>query len=259
MIDVSFSLESIEYFVLILVRIASFMSAAPFFNMSNTPRRVKAGFAACVAAIVYEILPKTALNYNGMLEYSVIALKEVVTGLLIGLAANVCMNIIQLAGNIIDINIGLSMATEYDPVSMTQSAVTGSLYNYFVLLLLVVTNMQHYILRAIIDSYQVIPINGQNYDWNYMLTTMITLASDIFVLAFRIVLPVFACIMILNSILGIMAKVAPQMNMFAVGIQLKILVGFSVLFLTVGLLPYISDFVFNEIKKIMAMVIKGMY
>ncbi len=259
MIDVSFSLESIEYFVLILVRIASFMSAAPFFNMSNTPRRVKAGFAACVAAIVYEILPKTALNYNGMLEYSVIVLKEVVTGLLIGLAANVCMNIIQLAGNIIDINIGLSMATEYDPVSMTQSAVTGSLYNYFVLLLLVVTNMQHYILRAIIDSYQVIPINGQNYDWNYMLTTMITLASDIFVLAFRIVLPVFACIMILNSILGIMAKVAPQMNMFAVGIQLKILVGFSVLFLTVGLLPYISDFVFNEIKKIMAMVIKGMY
>ena len=259
MIDVSFSLDSIEYFVLILVRIASFMSAAPFFNMSNTPRRVKAGFAACVAAIVYEILPKTALNYNGMLEYSVIVLKEVVTGLLIGLAANVCMNIIQLAGNIIDINIGLSMATEYDPVSMTQSAVTGSLYNYFVLLLLVVTNMQHYILRAIIDSYQVIPINGQNYDWNYMLTTMITLASDIFVLAFRIVLPVFACIMILNSILGIMAKVAPQMNMFAVGIQLKILVGFSVLFLTVGLLPYISDFVFNEIKKIMAMVIKGMY
>ena len=259
MINISFSLESIEYFVLILVRIASFMVAAPFFNMSNTPRKVKIGFAACVSVMVYEVLPKTALAYGGMLEYSTIVVKEVTTGLLIGLAANVCTHIVQLAGNIIDMNIGLSMATEYDPVTMTQSAVSGNLYNYLVLLLLVVTNMQHYILRAIVDSYQVIPINGQNIDWNRMMTTMVTLVSDIFILAFRMVLPVFACIMILNVILGIMAKVAPQMNMFAIGIQLKILLGFLIMFLTIGLLPYISDFVFGEIKKIVVMVIEGMH
>lgn len=259
MMNISFSLESIEYFVLILVRIASFMVAAPFFNMSNTPQRVKIGFAACVSVIVYEVLPKTALTYDGMLGYSVIVVREVTTGLFIGLAANICTYIIHLAGNMIDTNIGLSMATEYDPVTMTQSAVSGNLYNYLVLLLLVVTNMQHYILRAIVDSYQVIPINGQNFDWNHLMTTMITLVTDIFVLAFRMVLPVFACIMILNVILGIMAKVAPQMNMFAVGIQLKILLGFLVMFLTIGLLPYISDFVFSEIKKIMTMMIEGMH
>lgn len=259
MININFSLESIEYFILILIRIASFMVSAPFFNMSNTPRRVKIGFAACVSVIVYEILPKTVLTYDGMLGYSVIVVKEVTTGLFLGLAANICTYIMQVAGNMIDMHIGLSMATEYDPVTMTQSAVSGNLYNYLVLLLLVVTNMQHYILRAIVDSYQVLPINGQNFNWNHMMTTMVALMSDIFTLAFRMVLPVFACIMILNVILGIMAKVAPQMNMFAIGIQLKILLGFLIMFLTIGLLPYISDFVFSEMKKIMTMMLEGMH
>lgn len=259
MVDIEFSLLSFEFFLLLFVRITSFVGVAPFFGMSNTPARVKIGFSVFVSILVYGLIPQPELTYVGMFEYSTLVLKEIITGLMIGFAANLCMNVLHVAGNIADLNTGLSMATQFDPISMTESGITGNMYSYLVLLLLVVTNMQHYILRAIIDSYQVIPINGQNYDWNYMLTTMITLASDIFVLAFRIVLPVFACIMILNSILGIMAKVAPQMNMFAVGIQLKILVGFSVLFLTVGLLPYISDFVFNEIKKIMAMVIKGMY
>ena len=109
------------------------------------------------------------------------------------------------------------------------------------------------------DSYKVIPIQGQNFDWESLLSSMTMLITDIFVIGFRIVLPVFACIMILNCILGIMAKVAPQMNMFAVGIQLKILLGFFVMFVTIGLLPYVSDYIFTEMKKIMVSIIEGMY
>ena len=65
--------------------------------------------------------------------------------------------------------------------------------------------------------------------------------------------------MILNCILGILAKVAPQMNMFAVGMQIKILVGFGVLFLTISLLPGIASFIFTEMKKMMVLFIEGMY
>lgn len=133
------------------------------------------------------------------------------------------------------------------------------MYNYFLLLLLLATNMHHYILRAIVDSFQVIPVNGQVFDWDSLMTSMIRYMGDMFVIAFRIILPVFACIMILNCILGIMAKVAPQMNMFAVGIQMKVLVGLSVLFLTVSLLPGISDFVFTEMKRMIVSMIEGMY
>ena len=92
-----------------------------------------------------------------------------------------------------------------------------------------------------------------------LLTSMIQYCTDMFVIAFRIVLPVFACIMILNCILGIMAKVAPQMNMFAVGVQLKLLVGLAVLFLTTFLLPDIANFIFKEIKIMTFSFIEGMY
>ena len=156
-------------------------------------------------------------------------------------------------------DIGLSMATEFDPVNNTQVTVTGNLYFYFIMMLLVVTNMHHVILNALVDAFSLIPVNGQVFDWEHLAGAFTTYMGDMFVIAFRIMLPVFACIMILNSILGIMAKVAPQMNMFAVGIQLKIIVGFLVLFITITLLPSIADMIFTEMRKMMVLFIEGMY
>ena len=194
-----------------------------------------------------------------MFGYAVIVLREGITGLLMGFAANICNSIILFAGNIIDMDIGLSMAQEFDPMTNSQVTITGNLYQYLLLLMMVVTNMHHYVLRALIDSYQVIPVNGQVFQWDSLAEAMTTYMADSFVIAFRIVLPVFACMMILNCILGIMAKVAPQMNMFAVGMQMKVLLGLTVLFLTVMLLPGISDFVFKEMKRMIVSMIEGMY
>ncbi len=259
MVNYSFSLLTFEYFLLILVRISSFVSVAPFFGMQNTPGRLKVGLSVFISLLLFQIVPKESLGYTGIVGYSIIVIKEGITGLLIGFAANICNSIILLAGNLIDINIGFSMATEYNPQMRTQASVTGNLYSYLVMLLLVVTNMHHYILRAISDSYQLIPVNGQVFLWDHLLEGMLNYMIDSFVIAFRITLPVFACIMILNCILGIMAKVSPQMNMFAVGMQLKVLFGLIVMFLTIGLFIDVSDFIFDEMKKIMVFMIKGMY
>ena len=222
MLNYTFSLVDFEILILILVRISCFVYAAPFFGMKNV-------------------------------------LREGITGLLMGFAANICNSIILFAGNIIDMDIGLSMAQEFDPMTNSQVTITGNLYQYLLLLMMVVTNMHHYVLRALIDSYQVIPVNGQVFQWDSLAESMTTYMADSFVIAFRIVLPVFACMMILNCILGIMAKVAPQMNMFAVGMQMKVLLGLTVLFLTVMLLPGISDFVFKEMKRMIVSMIEGMY
>ena len=88
---------------------------------------------------------------------------------------------------------------------------------------------------------------------------MMQFRSDLFLIGFRIMLPIFVCIMILNCILGIMAKVAPQMNMFAVGMQMKVLVGLLVLLVTVILLPGVADFIFKEMRQMIVSVIEGMY
>jgi len=87
---------------------------------------------------------------------------------------------------------------------------------------------------------------------------MITFMSDYIVIGFRIVLPIFCVVLLLNAVLGILAKVSPQMNMFAVGIQIKILVGLSVIFFTIGMLPGAADFVFEEMKKMMVSFAGGM-
>ena len=259
MVDYSFSLLTFEYFLLILVRISCFVFIAPFFGMSSTPGRMKIGLSFFVTLILYQIVPKEELAYAGIVGYSIIVIKEGITGLLIGFAANICHSIILLAGNLLDINIGFSMATEYDPQMQTQVSVSANLYNYLVLLLLVITNMHHYILHAVADSYQLIPVNGQVFQWDHLLQGMITYMINSFVIAFRIILPVFACIMILNCILGIMAKVSPQMNMFAVGMQLKVLLGLVVMFLTIGLLMNVSNFIFDEMRRTIVSMIKGMY
>lgn len=259
MIDYSFSLLSFEYFLLILVRISCFVSVAPFFGMQNTPTRLKVGISVFISLILFQIVPKESLGYTGIVGYSIIVIKEGITGLLIGFAANICNSIILLAGNLLDINIGFSMATEYNPQMRTQASVSANLYSYLVTLLLIITDMHHYILRAVADSYQLIPVNGQVFQWNYLMQGMVTYMTDSFVIAFRIILPVFACIMILNCILGIMAKVSPQMNMFAVGMQLKVLLGLLVMFLTIDLFINVSDLIFDEMRKIIVYMIKGMY
>ncbi|MFR4352140.1 MAG: flagellar biosynthetic protein FliR [Roseburia sp.] len=259
MINYTFSLVDLEILILILVRISCFVFAAPFFGTRNVPSQAKIGFSVLVAILIFASVDKTGMVYTGIFGYAVIVLREGITGLLIGLAASICNSIILFAGNIIDMDIGLAMAQEFDPMTSSQVTITGNLYNYFLLLLLVVTNMHHYILRALIDSYQVIPVNGQVFDWGSLSNGMIQFMTDMFVIAFRIVLPVFACIMVLNCILGIMSKVAPQMNMFAVGIQMKVLAGFIVLLLTVILLPGIADFIFTEMKRMIVSMIEGMY
>ena len=98
-----------------------------------------------------------------------------------------------------------------------------------------------------------------NYPIQILLQSMTIYMTDLFVIGFRIFLPFFAVIMIMNSIMGVLAKVAPQMNMFSVGIQLKILTGYIVLFLMIFLFEDVANMVFDEMKKMVVLFIEGMY
>jgi flagellar biosynthetic protein FliR len=259
MVDVSFSLDNFEYFLLILVRISAFVYVAPIFGNTAVPRRTRVGLSFFVTLLLYNIVPRSELSYESVVGYAVCVVQEAIAGLLIGFAANICSSIILFAGNIIDMDIGLSMATEFNMDMSTEITITGNFYYYIVMLLLVVSDMHTYVLRAACDSFYLIPVGGVVFEWDNLLTTMMKYMSDMFVIGFRIFLPVFACIMVLNCILGIMAKVAPQMNMFAVGVQLKVLVGLTVIFLTIFLVPHIANFIFQEIKTMVGMVIESLY
>ena len=136
---------------------------------------------------------------------------------------------------------------------------TGTLYQYTMILMMIVSNMHQYFLRAFIDSYQLIPTGGVVLNMDSLLQSMLTFITEFCLLGFRICLPVFSVMILLNAVLGILAKVAPQMNMFAVGMQLKVLIGLSVLFVTTPMLVGASDMIFTEMKKMVVSFIGGLH
>jgi len=200
----------------------------------------------------------TIPEYSTVTGYAVLVLKEVVTGLLLGYGCQICTTVVGFAGRIIDMEIGLSMASLMDPTTRENMSVTGILYQYAVMLLLIVTGMYQYILKALVESFTLIPLAGAVFEADRLLNVMLKFLADYIMIGFRICLPVFAVMLILNAVLGMLAKVAPQMNMFAVGLQMKVLVGLAVIFLTTGMLPGLSDMIFTEMKTMMVAFVEAM-
>ena len=257
--NLSFSIYDLEYFLLILTRMSCFVFVAPFFSMKNTPAMVSIGISFFTSMLLYQALtPAEAVAYDTLIEYSIIVMKEAVVGLLIGFAANICTSIVNFAGHIADMEVGLTMVTLMDPTTQQNSSITGILYQYVVMLLMIATGMYRYLFGAMADTYKLIPINKAVFSTESLLNSMLTFLSDYVIIGFRMILPVFCTILLLNAVLGILAKVAPQLNMFSVGIQFKVLTGLSVLFFTAGMLPGVADFVFREMKKMIISFVEGM-
>lgn len=255
-IDTGITVQDIEAFLMVLMRITSFVTVAPFFNMSSTPIRVKVGLSVCVALLIYTAAPIEVPVYSNATEYAFLVVKESVAGILIGFSAYICFSAIFFAGRMIDMEIGMSMANMFDMTTRTQVSVSGNFYNYMLLIMLVITDMHHFLLGALVDSFEVIPIGGMQVTGLY--STMLEFVGDYFSIGFRLMLPVFAVTLIVNVILGLLAKVSPQMNMFAVGIQIKVLVGLGVMFLLAGSIPAMSDFIFEKMRMMVSQTIKGM-
>ena len=108
------------------------------------------------------------------------------------------------------------------------------------------------------ESFTLIPIGKAVFDLEGMYRSFLDFMAQYVMLGFKIGLPVFSVTLLLNGLLGIMAKVSPQMNMFAVGVQIKAIVGLSVLFLTVSLLPAAADLVFDQMKTAIVSYIEAM-
>ena len=259
MINYSFSIYDLEYFLLILVRVSCFVYVAPFFSMRNTPANVRVAMSFFTSLLLYQALtPTEAVAYSSLMGYTVIVLKEALVGLLIGFAANICTSIVNFAGSIADMETGLSMVTLMDPTSRESTSITGVLYQYVLMFMMIATGMYRYLFGALADTFVLSPVNGAVLRSESLMNSMLEFLSDYVIIGFRIVLPIFCSILLLNAVLGVLAKVAPQMNMFAVGIQLKVLVGLSVLFLTAGMLPGIADFVLDEMKRMIDSFVGGM-
>lgn len=258
MISLSFSYADLEFFLLILVRISCFIFIAPFFGLNGVPSRVKIMLSVVLSFLLYGLLDRPEIVYETVWGYAIIVMKEAVTGFLIGYGAQLCSYVTVFAGHMVDVETGMSMAQTLDVTTRENVTITSALYQYLFLLMMLISGVYEYLIQALVDSFELIPVSGAVFRSDALLQTMITFMVDYLSIGFRIAMPIFCAIILLNSLLGVMAKSAPQMNMFSVGMQLKALVGFSVLFLTVSMLPMASSFLFTEMRRMIVMFVENM-
>ena len=260
MIDYSFTFEDLEFFLLVFARISAFVFTAPFFSMTNTPRRFRAGFSLILTVLLFGVLPDHNVpEYSTVLGYSIIVLKETLAGLLVGLGANICMSVVHFAGKVADMEVGLSMVQLFDPMTRENTGFMGTMYQYILMLIMLVTNMHYYFLRAIVETFTIIPIGTARFSSDKLLTAWTQFMTDYIIVSFRLCLPIVAAMLLLNATLGVLAKTAPQINMFSVGIQIKLIVGMSILFLTIGTLPSASEFIFKEMRIMVTAMVNSMH
>lgn len=248
----SFTIKNLEYALLIFIRVTAIVSVTPLFGNNAVPVRVKAAISFFLSIIMINTVDYTAVSYVGTIGYSVLVMKEAITGLVIGIGSGFCLYILNYSGHFIDMELGLSMAMEFDPTSNLQSTITANFLSHLFIIMFLMSDMHYFIIDALNESYKAIPIGVANIDAG-LYHIIVKYIVDYFVIALRIALPIFACVFVINIILGILAKVAPQMNMFVIGMQLKIFVGLFILYMIMGMLPGIVDFIFEEMRELTGM------
>lgn len=249
----SFSVEHLEFYLLILIRISSFVLAAPIFSYQTIPMKVKLALSIVLSIVAIQVVPVVTLDYTGIIGYSALVIQESLVGVVLGFMCNACVYIVAFAGQLMDIEIGLSMANMFDPLTRIQVSVTGNIYTYLLMLVMVVTNMHHYVLRAILDTFRYFNIGREVFSGD-VVETAVDFMANYFMIGFRIVLPVFACMLVINVVLGVLTRAAPQMNMFVVGLQMKVLVGILILLIILPTLPMVTNFVFDHMKEIVLQI-----
>lgn len=230
-------LEFFEWFpayLLILVRMSAFFLTLPFFSYQNIPGQMKIGIAVFMSWIIFftDEWPVLEINY----EFFLLILKEALVGLSVGLVATIMLYAIQVAGGLIDLKLGFLIANVIDPQTGTQSPLIGSYLYTFALLFILATNAHHLLIDGAFYSYQYVPLDQMFLPLGdeAVIDHVITAFNTMFIIAFQMSMPIVGSIFLVDVALGMVARTVPQVNVFVVGLPLKIFLGFIIMFLTMA-------------------------
>ncbi|MFC4735619.1 flagellar biosynthetic protein FliR [Bacillus daqingensis] len=227
-------LEWFPAFLLILVRMSAFMMTLPFFSYQTVPGQLKIGVAVCMSWIIFftEDWPVLEIDYS----YFLLVLKEALVGLTIGLVAVILLYAVQIAGGLIDLKLGFLIANVVDPQTGTQSPLLGSYLYTFALLFILAVDGHHLMIDGAYFSYQYIPLDQPFLPFGdeRLIDFIIVTFSTMFIIAFQMSMPVVGSIFLVDVALGMIARTVPQVNVFVVGLPLKIFLGLIVLMLTMA-------------------------
>lgn len=249
-------INDLPVYLLIVARISAFFVTAPLFSYRNIPVMNKLMIVLALAFFASFSIESPEITID--FYYILLILKEVIVGLGIGLIAMLMLYAVQVAGGFIDLQMGFAIANIVDPQTGAQTPLLGQYFYIFALLFLFAIDGHHLLLDGIFHSYQFIPIDQLLLPFStdqvakHVTDSFVTM----FVIAFQMAIPIVASLFLVDIALGIIARTVPQVNVFVVGLPLKIFVSFLVLFISFAVVFSMVDLLFKEMFSVMRSLIK---
>jgi flagellar biosynthesis protein FliR len=240
-------IENIEVMLLVFVRMTGLFVITPLFGRRNIPVYLKVGFSFMMAIILVNVVPVNSPIYNSTWEYILIVTKEFVTGITIGYIAYLVFAAVYMAGQLIDMQIGFGMVNIFDPLSNIQIPVTANFYFIVSMLILIGIKGHHTIIKALFESYNTVPL-GMAVFGQKLADDIIRIFASMFFIGFKIAAPVTAAILVTDVGLGVLSRTVPQLNVFVIGMPLKITIGIVVLLITVPAFMILVQSLFGIMK-----------
>lgn len=248
--------NNLGYFFLIFARISGIFSSAPIFAARNFPTVARLGFAFLLSYIIAPpILAQTNIAIpETIFPYLLLIASEYFIGVILGFVTYIVFYGIQMAGAILDIQIGFGMVHVLDPQLGQSIPLAGNFKYILAIIIFLATNCHHLFLSALFSSFTIVPLTKASSFSNLALI-LSDIVKNIYIIAIKIAFPVLISVFLTEVAVGIMAKTMPQLNIFVVGIPARIIAG---LFMLVFALPFYVIFLevlftgmFNDIYRVL--------
>jgi flagellar biosynthetic protein FliR len=227
-------LEQLQNYLLCLARVLALITAIPAFAGIQMTAQIKIGLAVMTSLLLFPaMLPYTPSGPLTLTGFGVLIVNEVLLGTIIGLVSQMVFAAISFGGTVIGYQMGFAAANIFDPQTTQQLSLISQFVNILALLAFLSLDIHQYYFRAVIDSYRLLPPGFLNFSGDAV-PELMRLASRMFVLGVQFSAPVLALLLLANLVLGILARVFPQLNVFILSFPLNIGIAFLVMGLTLG-------------------------
>ncbi len=221
------TLQESAVFFLVLARIASFIGASPIFSTKGIPNLVKVGTAVVLSILLYPMAHAGVNPETSLAGFMLQVVFEVLFGMALGFSVNIIFVSLQMGGQLVDFQIGFSMASAYDPLTQNKVSLYGRLYYWTALALFFALDAHHYLVYILSETFAIMPL-GEIASEHLKSSDVVFLFSSSFKTAFQIAVPLLLILFMTDVVMGMLARTVPQLNVFILGLPMKVLVGVTV-------------------------------
>jgi flagellar biosynthetic protein FliR len=245
-----------ETFILVLVRVSVILIMIPIFQSAQVNSMVRFGLGLAIAFVVWHVVP-TIAPLGGIGPLTAAVFSQAFIGFVFGFIAFLVFVGIQFAGEVMDLQVGFSIVNVINPLTSQNVSVIGEFQLALGSLIYLISNAHHFLFAGLGGSFQLLPLPYVSIH-QPLETNLMAFFGQAFFMVFQIAAPVGIALFLTNIGLALMARVAPQLNVFAVGFPLQIMIGLTMIILSLPLLEVVLPQVFSQTPRELDSVLRAM-